>query len=46
MLSGGKHHSAAYAMELLVQSYSRSLQEKKPALVPPEIVGLKQHRYE
>ena len=46
VLSGGAHHSAVYAMERLVQSYSRALQEKDAALLLPELRELRQHRYE
>ncbi len=46
ILSGGAHHSVAYAMERLVQSYSRALQEKSAALCLPELRELRMHRYE
>lgn len=46
VIAAGKHHSTAYAMELLVQSFARSLQQKKAALIVPEITELRQHRYE
>lgn len=46
ILSGGAHHSVNYAMERLVQSYTRSLQEKSPLLCLPELLELRQHRYE
>lgn len=46
VLSGGAHHSLSYAMERLVQSYSRSLKEKDAALCLPELQELRQHRYE
>ena len=46
IISGGSHHSVAYAVERLVQSLSRSLFEAKPALCLPELVETSQHRYE
>ena len=46
VLSGGQRHSAAYAMERLVQSLGRSLEEKAPALLLPELKELKLHEYE
>ena len=46
ILSGGEHHSVAYAMERLVQSLSRSFLEKRAALCLPELRDLAQHRYE
>ena len=46
VLSGGQRHSVAYAMERLVQSLGRSLEEKAPALLLPELQELKLHEYE
>ena len=46
VLSGGQHHTVAYAMERLVQSLTRSLEEGKAQLLLPELTELKQHSYE
>ena len=46
MLSGGQHHSAAYAMERMVMSLSRSVDEGKVLLILPELLEPKQHCYE
>lgn len=46
ILSGGQRHSVAYAAERLVQSLVRSLETGEPKLILPELVELKQHRYE
>ena len=46
ILSGGEHHSVSYAMERLVWSFARSLQEKEAALCLPELIEPRQHRYE
>lgn len=43
---GKKHFTSAYAMELTVQSFSRSLVEKQAALSLPTLLPLEQHRYE
>ena len=45
VISGGQRHSVNYAMERLVQSLIRAMEEKKELLLP-EMVELKQHRYE
>lgn len=46
ILFAGKHQSISYAMELEVQSLSRSLSEEENRLILPELVELKQHSYE
>jgi len=46
ILSDGEHHSVSYAMERLVQSYARSMKEKSPSLCLPELLAVRQHRYE
>ena len=46
ILSGGQHHSVAYAAERLVQSLSRSFSSGEPKLLLPQLVELKQHSYE
>ncbi|MBE6991733.1 MAG: type II CRISPR-associated endonuclease Cas1 [Ruminococcaceae bacterium] len=46
ILSGGQHHSVAYAAERLVQSLSRSFGSGEPKLLLPQLVELKQHSYE
>jgi len=46
LLSGAQRHSAAYAMERLVKSLSRSILDSEPRLILPELVELKQHSYE
>ncbi len=46
ILSGGQRHSASYAMERCVQSLSQSLLKKGNHLSLPELVELRQHRYE
>ena len=46
ILSGGKRHGAAYAVERLVYSLSASLSDGKNALLLPELTELRQHRYE
>ena len=46
VLSGGQHHSTAYAIERMVQSLGQSLSSKKASLVLPQLVELNQHRYE
>lgn len=45
IISGGQKHSVSYAMERLVQSLIRAMEEKK-SLILPELVELHQHRYE
>ena len=46
ILSGESHHSVSYAMERLVQSFARSLQEKRANLCLPKLLPLQQHQYE
>ena len=46
ILSGGQHHSVAYAIEREVQSLARSLSEGENRLILPELIELKQHVYE
>lgn len=46
VLSGGQHHSVSYAMERLVKSYGRSLEEGSPELCLPELLEGAPHRYE
>ena len=46
ILSDSQHHSTAYAIDRLVQSLLRSLDEKQPRLLLPELLALEQHRYE
>ena len=46
ILSGGQHHSVAYAIERTVQSLSASLAEKQNALILPTLLPTMQHRYE
>ena len=46
LLSGGQHHSAAFSIERMVQSLSRSLSEGTSLLVLPELCELRQHTYE
>ena len=46
VISGGKHYSAAYAIERMVHSLSRVLSDKTAALELPELVALAMHRYE
>jgi len=46
IISGGQRHSVAYAVERLVQSLTRALNEKTTALLLPELTELKQHAYE
>lgn len=46
ILSGGQHHSVAYAIEREVQSLSRSLAVGENKLILPELLELKQHKYE
>lgn len=44
--SGDQHHSVAYAIEREVRSLSKSFAEKEVRLCLPELLALKQHRYE
>lgn len=46
VLSGGQRHAAAYSIDRLVQSLSRSLDDKTAQLLLPELLDLEQHRYE
>lgn len=46
ILSGGKHHSVAYAAERLVQSLGKALAEKGAELLLPELLAPQQHSYE
>lgn len=46
ILSGGQHHSVSYAMERLVKNLGQALSEKEKQLLLPELLELKQHRYE
>ena len=48
MLSGGEHHSMAYAIERLVHSFERCLYDdgKQEKLLLPTIEALKRHEYE
>ena len=46
VLSGGERHSAAYAVERLVQSYTACLNKQKDRLVLPVLKGLERHEYE
>lgn len=46
IISGGSHHSVSYAIERLVHSLSRSLSEGKPSLCLPELIEIRQHKYE
>jgi CRISPR-associated protein Cas1 len=45
ILSGGQHHSVAYAMERLVQSL-RTGMEKGGALALPKLLAWQPHGYE
>ena len=46
ILSGGQRHTVSYAIERTVQSLARSLSNKKPQLLLPELLELNQHSYE
>lgn len=46
IISGGSHHSVSYAIERLVHSLSRSLSDGKAELTLPELMPIRQHRYE
>lgn len=46
ILSGTQHHSVSYAMERLVQSLGRSLEDGSKPLTLPRLLELQQHRYE
>lgn len=46
ILSDGQKHSVSYAMERLVQSLGKAITQKEKALLLPELLELKQHKYE
>ena len=46
ILSGGQRHSVNYAIEREVQSLGGALQDRNAALLLPQLLPLKQHRYE
>lgn len=46
ILSGGQHHSVAYAAERLVHSLNRSLSSGEAKLVLPKLLEPTQHSYE
>ncbi len=46
ILSGGQHHSVAYASQRLVHSLSRALSSAKPELELPRLLEPRQHSYE
>ena len=46
VLSGGKHHSTAYAIERTVQSLGKAMESKEAELTLPGLIDLKQHCYE
>ncbi len=46
ILSGGRHHSVSYAIERAVYSLSHSLSAGKAELLLPELLEIRQHRYE
>ena len=46
VILGGKHYSAAYAIERMVHSLSRALADKTVALELPDLIELAMHRYE
>ncbi len=46
ILSGGQHHSVSYAIEREIQSLGGALSDKDSDLLLPELLELKQHRYE
>lgn len=46
ILSGGQHHSTAYAIERLIKSLIRALEDGKSELCLPELIPLKLHTYE
>ncbi len=46
ILSGGHHHSVAYAIERTVRSLGTALTEKGAELILPELLPTAQHRYE
>lgn len=46
MESGNQRHSAAYAAERMIQSFTRCCQKNTKELLLPKLVELKQHTYE
>lgn len=46
ILSDGQRHTVANAADRLVESLARSLEEKTPQLLLPELLDTVQHRYE
>lgn len=46
VLSGGERHSASYAIERLVQSYTACLNKEKNSLTLPTLKGLERHGYD
>lgn len=46
ILSGGQHHSVAYAVERLVQSLGRTMEQPEKGLTLPTLLESEQHRYE
>ena len=46
ILSGGQHHSVAYAIERTVRSLIGALDGKNAQLVLPGLLPTRQHRYE
>lgn len=46
ILSGGQHHSVSYAVERLVQSLGRAMEDSEKGLVLPVLLESEQHRYE
>ncbi len=46
ILSGEQHHSIAYAIERMVQSYTRCIRNSKQQLLLPQLLAVAQHQYE
>ncbi|MBO5868579.1 MAG: type II CRISPR-associated endonuclease Cas1 [Oscillospiraceae bacterium] len=46
IVSDGKHYTVAYAMERLVQSLGKALENSESRLLLPQLQELKQHSYE
>ena len=46
ILSGNQKHSVSYAMERLVQSLGKALEDRQCELLLPQLLELNQHRYE
>jgi len=46
MLVGGKRYALTYAIELMVQSFSSVLMDKRKDLLLPQLMELEQHAYE